>query len=375
MFSTLRRLPYRTQSSCKYGIPTAYKVHSLFQTSYTFTTKSQSAEDGQFKLPETEIYNEIMNEIKANGPNTGDNSINEQVYKFISNCHEHPDNQNRTTDSDLEYAISFLHDIIHNNDNNKVRAMAVLSKIKSAKKLQNTIIFNQGMDDIQKYLNQWELDDLILFGNMCALNGHLDKMMQLAVTLKDKHGHKGLEKRQEIESYLKEHHEDSFWGFQDYWNVMSLCLKFGLHYLPKSHDDVFGIKEMETKSVKIKLKDIDVGNGDPSVADYRQAVWNRTMERYNGKIDWYEIHGIDKVIKEDAMCIINGSLENEKVCIGPWFDDKIVALGKKENEEEEWYLQRDDQDAKLFVGSYRIGKEAPEGPKVDYMFDCKLVLK
>ena len=357
-----------------------YKVSLAFQTWPMSTTSkinsdssdesTDSTDDNNFNLPDNDGYNEIMNVIREGGPNTGDNQFNEQSYRFISDCYQHPNNQNRTTDADLEYAISFLHDIINNNDDNKVRAIALLSKLKSAKQLQNAVIFNQGMDEIKTYLKEWELDDLIQFGNMCALNGHLDKMMELVVTMKEKHGIQGLERRQEIERYLKENgYDDAFWSFQDYWNVMSLCLKFGLHYLPKSHDDIFGEKEMETDSVKIKLKDIDVA------PEYKQDVWKRTMERYDGKIDWYNIYGIDTVCKEGAMCILNGSLENEKVCIGPWFDDRIVVLGKKDNEEEEWYLQRDEKDEKLFVGSYRIGKIPPEGPKVDYMFDCKLQFK
>ena len=41
---------------------------------------------------------------------------------------------------------------------------------------------------------------------------------------------------------------------------------------------------------------------------------------------------------------MHGSLDDNKRCVGPWFDDKIIALGKEKNSGEgEWYLQRDAQ--------------------------------
>ena len=373
-----KRLSYQITNSCKYRLTTCYQAPSLLQTSpFTTTSKIDDEETStEFRLPDNDNYNEIMKEIKEVGPNSGDNTVNENAFRFIQSCYQHPDNNNRTTANDLEYAISFLHDIIHKHDDNNVRSMALISKITSAKRLQNVSIFNQAMDEVGQYSSEWSCDDLIQFGNICALSGHLDKMMDLQIKLKDKHGAKGLERRQEIEQYLQDNGlDDAYWLYQDYWNVLSLCLKFGLHHLPNNHQNVFGTKEMETEMVKIKLKNIDVGDGNAEDAVYKQAIWDRTVARYGGKIDWYDVEGVDRVIKEDGMCVINGSVENEKTCIGPWFDDRIVVLGKNEHEEEEWHLQRDDQDEKLFVGSFRIGKVPEEGPKVDYMFDCKLQLK
>eukprot|EP01084_Bolivina_argentea_P261521 441969_1 len=378
MLSSLRRISHQahhTERCCKYCLSKPL----TFRT-FTTTSKLDSKDSNEFQLPDMNTYNEIIDEIRASGPNTGDNDLNEKAYKFISRCYEHPDNKNPSR-SDLEYGISFLHNIINNNDDNNVRAIALLSKIKSAQQVQNQHILNEGMNEIMKYSSEWDLDSLIYFGVICAIDaGHLDKMMELAIEMKHKYGVKGLERRQEIENMLSQTgNENSFWRFQYYWNIMSLCLKYGLHYLPKSHDDIFGTKEMETKSMQLKLRDINVGNGEPNTAAYKNGVWERTLEKYGGKIDWYEVTGVDKVIKEDAICVLNGTLEKEKTCIGPWFDDRIVVMGKTEidgtTEQEEWYLQRDDIDERLFVGSYRIGKVPSEGPSVDYMFDCKLQLK
>ena len=174
------------------------------------------------------------------------------------------------------------------------------------------------------------------------------------------------------------------WRYQDYHKIMALCEKYNLHQLPRKHtaDATFVDKEMVAECIKIKLRYIDVGKGDPQYQAYREASWERERSKYeDGKIDWYEIwtsqDGISKVYKDGGLCIIHGSLVDNKRCVGPWFDDKIIAVGREENgEEEEWYLQRDDQDEKLFVGSYRILKVPPDPmPTVDYIFDCKLHLK